>query len=119
MKRRSAVAGLAGLVFGGGLTSVALGQPSPRVVAVKASKFAFLPAEIFVRKDEPLMLQLSAVDFPHGFGLPDFNLRADLVPGKVVELAFTPDKAGRFHMLCDNFCGEGHDKMSGWLIVSA
>ena len=59
-----------------------------------------------------------AVDFPHGFGLPDFGLRVDQVPGKVVELAFTPDKAGRFHMLCDNFCGEGHDKMSGWLVVS-
>ena len=77
-----------------------------------------MPAEILVRKNEAVTLQLIAVDFPHGFGLPDFGLRVDLVPGKVVELAVTPDKAGRFHMLCDNFCGEGHDKMSGWLVVS-
>ena len=77
-----------------------------------------MPAEILVKKNEPVTLQLIAIDFAHGFGLPDFGLRVDLVPGKVVELAVTPDKAGRFHMLCDNFCGEGHDKMSGWLVVS-
>ena len=26
-------------------------------------------------------------------------------------------KAGKFHFLCDNFCGAGHDEMSGFLIV--
>jgi heme/copper-type cytochrome/quinol oxidase subunit 2 len=25
--------------------------------------------------------------------------------------------SGRFHCLCDNFCGDGHDRMSGLLIV--
>lgn len=44
--RRSVVAGLAGLVFGGGLAAVASGQTAPRVVAVRPSKIAFLPAEI-------------------------------------------------------------------------
>jgi heme/copper-type cytochrome/quinol oxidase subunit 2 len=25
---------------------------------------------------------------------------------------------GRYHYLCDNFCGDGHDRMSGILIVT-
>jgi len=50
--------------------------------------------------------------------MPDFGIRVDLVPGKTVELKLTPRTPGRFHYLCDNFCGDGHDKMSGILIVS-
>ena len=45
-------------------------------------------------------------------------MRVDLVPGKTVELTFTPDRAGRFVFLCDNFCGEGHDRMTGFLVVT-
>jgi hypothetical protein len=41
----------------------------------------------------------------------------EFVPGKVIEVTITPAEAGRYHFLCDNFCGEGHDRMSGILIV--
>jgi cytochrome c oxidase subunit 2 len=92
------------------------GAPMQRVT-IKAKKFAFEPAEIRVAKDQPVTLVLIAADFPHGFALPDFGLRRDLVPGQQVELTVVPDRVGRFHMLCDNFCGEEHDKMSGWFIV--
>lgn len=50
-------------------------------------------------------------------GLGYRTVRVDLIPGKFVEITLIPRKAGRFHYLCDNFCGEGHDKMSGMLIV--
>jgi cytochrome c oxidase subunit 2 len=52
---------------------------------------------------------------PHGFAVLDFNLRADAVPGKRVEIRFTPERAGRFVFLCDNFCGEGHARVSACL----
>ena len=71
-----------------------------------------------MKKGEPLTLELTALDFAHGFSLPDFNVRADLVPGRKVEVTSTPDRAGRFVFLCDNFCGEAHDDMSGYLIVT-
>jgi cytochrome c oxidase subunit 2 len=63
-------------------------------------------------------LVLSSADFPHGFSIPDFGVRVDLVPGKTMELTFTPDRAGRFAFLCDNFCGEGHDGMTGMVVVT-
>ena len=61
---------------------------------------------------------LSTEDFVHGFSVPDFNTRIDLVPGKTFELTLTPNRAGRFVFLCDNFCGDGHDRMTGSLIVT-
>ena len=66
----------------------------------------------------PVTLVLSSADFVHGFAIPDLGVRVDLVPGKTVELALTPDREGRFVFLCDNFCGEGHEEMSGALVVT-
>ena len=86
-------------------------------VAVRASKFAFAPNELRMKTGQPVTLMLSTEDFVHGFSVPDFNARIDLVPGKTVELTLTPNRAGKFVFLCDNFCGDGHDKMTGTLIV--
>ena len=107
----AAVCGLAGSY------AAARGAGAQRV-AVTAAKFEFSTPEIHVRKGQPVTLVLTASDFAHGFDLPDFNVRADLVPGKTVTVTFTPDRSGRFVFLCDNFCGDGHDVMSGYLIVT-
>ena len=107
-----------GVVGGMACATFAVGLAAPRRILVKAAKFEFTPNEILLRKGESVVFVLTATDFPHGFSLPDFKVRADFFPGKTVELNFTPDKSGRFHLLCDNFCGEGHDMMSGWLVVT-
>ena len=91
---------------------------SGKRIELAAKKFEFGPAEIRVRKGEPVTLVLHTEDFAHGFSVPDFNLRADLVPGRSIEVTFTPDRAGRFVFLCDNFCGEDHDAMTGFLVVT-
>jgi cytochrome c oxidase subunit II len=90
----------------------------PQRVTLSATKFSFSAKEIRVKKGRPVTLVLTTSDFVHGFGVPDFNLRADFIPGRTVEVTFTPDRAGRFVFLCDNFCGEGHDKMTGVLVVT-
>ncbi len=103
-----AVAGLAGL---------AARQPAPLRIEVMARKFELTTAEIRDPVGRPVTLILSSLDFTHGFSLREFELRADCVPGKTIELSFTPNRPGRFGYVCDNFCGEGHDDMSGVLIV--
>jgi heme/copper-type cytochrome/quinol oxidase subunit 2 len=40
-------------------------------------------------------------------------------PDRAVELVVEPRVVGRHAVLCDNFCGDGHDRMVGWLEVSA
>ena len=53
-----------------------------------------------------------------GFSAPDFNVRADILPGMIDRVRITPDKAGTFEFVCDVFCGSGHEDMSGTLIVT-
>ena len=94
-----------------------MSQTAPRRIAIKASKFEFSPSEVTVERGGPVTLVITATDYAHGFNLSDFKVRRDLIPGKEVEVTFTPDKVGRFVFACDNFCGDGHDEMSGVLIV--
>ena len=93
-------------------------QPKTRVIKVVAKKFEFVPGEIHVKQGETVTLQFTAPEVPMGFNLADFNLRTDIVPGKVATLQLTPDKTGSFTFLCDVFCGSGHEDMNGTLVVS-
>ncbi len=96
----------------------AAGGAVPERIALTAMKFEFSVKEIRLKKGKPVTFVLSTPDFVHGFTVPDFNVRKDMIPGKPVEVTFTPDRAGRFVFLCDNFCGEGHDRMTGILVVT-
>ena len=97
---------------------LASAKPKARLIKVVAKKFEFVPGEIHFKQGETVTLQFTAPEVPMGFNLADFNLRADIVPGKVVSLELTPDKTGTFTFLCDVFCGTGHEDMSGTLIVT-
>jgi cytochrome c oxidase subunit 2 len=107
-------AGLAALAAGTGV----LAQPKPRVIKVSARRFVFTPNVIKVKKGEPVTLELTSQDVFMGMNIPDFSVRSDIVPGKVMRLSFTPDKVGTFTFVCDVFCGDGHEDMSGHLVVS-
>ena len=93
-------------------------KPKERVIKIIAKKFVYVPNEIRVKQGETVVLQFSAPEVPMGFSLPDFAVRADIMPGKVTTLRLTPDKTGSFTFLCDVFCGTGHEDMNGMLIVS-
>jgi cytochrome c oxidase subunit 2 len=90
----------------------------PRVVRVVAKRFRYVPSEVSLRKGEPVVLELVSEDRVHGFKLPAFGIRTDLRPNEAVRVPVTPGKAGRFTFACDVFCGDGHDDMSGTLVVT-
>ncbi len=108
-------------VVAGGLWATTSGTraagTAARRVPVRLSKFVFEPTEIRARAGETLTLVLTSIDFVHGFAIPELNARADVPPGRIVELTLPALPEGVFTVLCDNFCGEGHDKMSGLLRV--
>ena len=110
--------GAAGAIALSSLAALALAKPKARVIKVVAKKFEFVPGEIHVKQGETVILQFTAPEVTMGFNLADFNLRTDIVPGKVVSLELTPDRTGTFTFLCDVFCGSGHEDMSGMLIVT-
>ena len=92
-------------------------QPGDQVVRVTAKCFAYDPDTITVHVGHPVVLELVSLDHHHGFSLPDFNQRADVLPGFITRVRIVPDKPGTFTFACDVFCGSGHDDMSGTLEV--
>jgi cytochrome c oxidase subunit 2 len=88
-----------------------------RVIRISASDFEFKPSEILVKKGEPVTLELTSGDRRHGFKLAEFHLRVDMKPGVIERVRFVPDKVGAFTFVCDVFCGDGHETMSGTLRV--
>jgi cytochrome c oxidase subunit 2 len=89
-----------------------------RVIQVTASQFKYEPETITLKRGEPVVLEFRTTDRKHGFKLGALDLHADVVPGEVARIAFTPDKVGRFVFACDNFCGSGHEEMDGTLMVT-
>lgn len=68
---------------------------------------------------EATVLEFSAVDFTHGFNIPDLKIRADLLPGEITKISLMPDNVGKLTFLCDNFYGKGHEEMNGTIIAKA
>jgi cytochrome c oxidase subunit 2 len=87
------------------------------VIQITAKKFEYSLRTLTLKRGVPVVIELTALDRVHGFNLPDFGVRTDVVPGKVTRIRFTPDKTGEFVFFCDLFCGDGHEEMSGTLTV--
>jgi cytochrome c oxidase subunit 2 len=115
-----AVYGIGALLSGAAISAQELAKNTAkeRVIKIQAKKFVYTPNQIVLKVGEPVVLEFTSVDFMHGFKIPDMNIRADLPPGKVTQVRLTPDKAGEYDFLCDNFCGSGHEEMSGKITVT-
>jgi cytochrome c oxidase subunit 2 len=117
-RRRLLAAGIAALT-GAAFGAVVFAQPQERVIRITARKFEFAPEKIELKRGEPVVLEFTTADVLMGFNAPDFKVRTDIVPGQVARLRLVPDRAGDFEFFCDNFCGEGHETMSGRIRVTA
>jgi len=94
-------------------------EPAPRVIPITVRKFEFVPAELELKLGEPVVLEFTTEDVHMGFDAPALGLHADVLPGRVARVAFTPAKPGSFEFACDVFCGSGHEEMGGVIIVRA
>jgi len=88
-----------------------------RVVQIVAQRFSYTPSEIVLQAGQPTVLAFTALDFTHGFSIPELKIRADLLPGQVTRVHLRPEKPGVYEFLCDNFCGAGHEQMNGKIVV--
>ena len=88
-----------------------------RVVSIKVKRFEYMPKEVVLKKGVPVVLELTSLDVPHGFNLPDLGVRADVLPGLKTRVRIVPQQAGRFLFHCDIFCGTGHEELEGAIVV--
>ena len=85
-----AVAGL-GLAACAGTSSSTTAQEQHVKMTVK--RFEFSQKEIRVKKGVPVVVEIVSEDVPHGFSVPQFHARAEVVmPGKPTEVRFVPDR---------------------------
>ncbi len=89
-----------------------------QVIKITAKMFEYSPNQITVKKGVPVVLEFTSLDRLHGFNCPSLGIRTDIVPGKVNRLRFVPVKVGTFPFHCDNFCGSGHEGMTGTITVT-
>ena len=70
-----------------------------------------------LRKGETYRLHLSSLDLSHGFSLQPLNMNFQVMPGYDHVLTLTPTSKGTFTIVCNEFCGIGHQLMFGRIIV--
>jgi cytochrome c oxidase subunit 2 len=90
-----------------------------RTIEVRLSRYAFSPARIEIGLGETVRLDVVSMDGPHGFQVEELGLNVRLsTRGKAETLEVTPHHAGTFPVTCSVYCGNGHDRMKAWLIVT-
>lgn len=89
-------------------------------VDVTASQFQFDPATITVAEGDRVRFRLHSLDRPHAFAIKAFRVKA-LIPrgGETITVEFVADRAGSFDFTCAEYCGTGHARMKGRLVVVA
>ncbi|MHB8472292.1 MAG: cupredoxin domain-containing protein [Gammaproteobacteria bacterium] len=90
---------------------------STQTIHITAQRFSYSPARVVLKKGVPVILELSSADRLHGFDIPALGVRTDVVPGQTMRLRIVPNKVGRFAFHCDNYCGSGHEGMTGMVVV--
>jgi cytochrome c oxidase subunit 2 len=83
--------------------------------------------ELVLPEDRPVDFRIRTRDVIHSFWVPEFRLKSDAVPGLTTKIRLTPDRLGRYQVVCAELCGLGHstmrqnvrvipeDEFDGWL----
>jgi cytochrome c oxidase subunit II len=97
--------------------SVALAET--RKIEVVAHKFAFEPSEIEVKAGEPVEITFRSQDTKHGFVCKALGLQKVVFSkDEPTTVTFTPSNPGTYPFKCARFCGLGHGKMKGEIVVT-
>jgi len=87
-------------------------------VYLDARAFAWQPV-IQLQRGQTYRFLISSRDVQHGFSLvmPPHSINVQVLPGYVTVLTLTPEKAGEFPLICNEYCGLGHHVMIGRIVV--
>ena len=89
----------------------------PVEIMVMAKKYEFDPSSIRVPKNTHVRLVITSLDHDHGIKIEAFHIDKKLPKGEPVTVEFDTTDPGTFPFECSKFCGLGHKKMKGELVV--
>ncbi len=85
--------------------------------------------QLYLPANTPIILRLMSKDVIHSFGVPEFRVKQDAVPGLTIPIWFVPDvttaemrtRTGnpqfQYQIACAQLCGMGHYRMRGFVTV--
>ena len=91
------------------------GASNNQTIAMKDMRFR--QAEVHVRAGQPVTLRVVNEDgYAHAFDIDAFDIHRPLTANETLEIAFTPEQAGRYAFYCGS---PGHEAagMIGMLVV--
>jgi cytochrome c oxidase subunit 2 len=95
-------------------------QPNELVVNVTGQQFTWTfeypseevrSTELVLPNERPVEFRIETNDVIHSFWVPEFRLKSDAVPGLTTKIRLTPDRIGRYQVVCAELCGIGHAVM--------
>jgi cytochrome c oxidase subunit II len=85
--------------------------------------------QLYLPVNKPVIVRLKSKDVIHSFGVPEFRVKQDAVPGLTIPLWFVPNvttaemraQTGKpefqYEIACAQLCGLGHARMRGFVTV--
>jgi cytochrome c oxidase subunit 2 len=85
--------------------------------------------QLYLPVNKPIILKLRSKDMIHSFGVPEFRVKQDAIPGLTIPIWFVPNvttaemrtRTGnnefQYEIACAQLCGLGHAKMRGFVTV--
>jgi len=110
---------LTAFVLSGALWLQALQDQAPQKITVTAKKYEFAPSTIEVKAGQPVEITFQSEDTKHGFECKALGIeKVVFEKDKPETVTCTPEKPGTYEFKCAKFCGMGHSKMKGQIVVS-
>ena len=87
--------------------------------------------QLFLPVNRPIIVRLRSKDVIHSFGVPEFRVKQDAVPGLTIPIWFIPNvttadmrtQTGnpefQYEIACAQLCGIGHARMRGFVTVQS
>jgi cytochrome c oxidase subunit II len=79
--------------------------------------FAFNPATIEVPVGSRVTFYVTSADVMHGFSIPETGVNVSVAPGWVSNVSHTFKNPGTFLLICNEYCGSGHQAMAAKVVV--
>ncbi|WP_223639137.1 cytochrome c oxidase subunit II [Planococcus sp. 4-30] len=87
-------------------------------IAIVAEMFAFQPGDLEIPAGATVHFTLASPDVTHGFKITDTNVNVMVVPGHISKVSHTFHEAGEYLILCNEYCGLGHEFMANTITVN-
>jgi len=100
-------------------------NPGKMTVDVVAAQFFFTfdyqnnksSATLVVPVNTEIVLNVTSKDVNHQFGIPDFRVKTDAIPGRHNIVWIQPNAVGNYTIQCFELCGVGHATMITTMVV--